>query len=474
MEPGDVCRLLERVRKSRTSPKLFFKFDHRFCLHRESRAEMIPCRKLHGEGMSLAHLLGSGQYILTPKVKIMLSFAVARSFWEFYGGEPTTTQWCSGNIWFMPRGKAHRKHIDALELKPFVGLPLGQMHPGPNEFFDVDEVTHTYPRILSLGIILLEIGLGQNLELLPFAASNNLEDLRNSVNDAHSDADCQREELKNEDWDTCRHKFAFDDAVSNCMNHNKFIESHKTRKQRSRLSPGDYEKLSPEEKIIENEERAKYQALAIQDRRAAIYEHVVSPLYWLATVGYNNGNSDIFIEPRKQQRDKDHRRPPSPEDPDRAEVERLSKQLQTPSFNSNSHVQEDAGRWFEDIKGISNLVFLRRRMGPKLPPLRIAILDTGCDRGLGIFKTAQCFKGWRDFAAEPPSKTEVDEYGHGTFMARLVIQIVPGCELYIARIAKTKHQLEGNEQLVADVSDFHTTRTHLTLLNRFTGYRIRW
>ncbi|KAI4690378.1 hypothetical protein J4E81_007531 [Alternaria sp. BMP 2799] len=462
VKPGDVCQLLERVRNSRTSPKVFFKLDQNFCLHREKRAEMMPYRKPHGEGKSLADLLNSDQYSLTPKVKIMLSFAVARSFWEFYGSESTTTQWCSDNIWFMPREKANRKHTDALELKAFVGFPSGENFPGPNEFLDVDEVTHTYPRILCLGIILLEIGLGKNLGLLPFTASNNLEDVRNGVNDAHSDAGCQREELKNEIWDTCRNKFAFDDAISNCMNPNKFIESSKTREKRSRLSPDRYKNLSPHLKAIEDGKRAKYHALAMQDRREAIYKHVVSPLYWLATVGYDNGNNDVFIEPSKQQHGKDHRPTFAPEEADRAELKRLSKQLQNPTFNSGAHVKEDAERWFEDIRAISSLVFRRRRMGTKLPPLRIAILDTGCDTSLNCFRAAQCFKGWRDFAVEPPSQTEVDEYGHGTFMVRLVMQIVPGCELYIARIAKTTHQLEGNGKLIAEVSDIYTTRTHFT------------
>jgi hypothetical protein len=76
-----------------------------------------------------------------------------------------------------------------------------------------------------------------------------------------------------------------------------------------------------------------------------------------------------------------------------------------------------------------------------------------------------CFKGWRDFAVVPLSKTEVDEIGHGTFMARLVIQMVLGCELYIARIAQTRQQLEYNEQGVAEVSNLYLTHTPSAVLN---------
>ena len=96
------------------------------------------------------------------------------------------------------------------------------------------------------------------------------------------------------------------------------------------------------------------------------------------------------------------------------------------------------------------------RKGIKLSPVRIAILDTGCDRAFEFFQAANCFKGWRDFAVDPPSKTAVDEVGHGTFMARLVRQMVPGCELWIARILQMSPQLEHNEESVATVSNSHS------------------
>ena len=67
---------------------------------------------------------------------------------------------------------------------------------------------------------------------------------------------------------------------------------------------------------------------------------------------------------------------------------------------------------------------------------------------------------------EPSSKTEMDEYGHGTFMARLVMQMVPGCELYIARVTQTTQQLENNDERVAKVSDIYSIQTPCALLSR--------
>ncbi|KAL7922387.1 hypothetical protein ACQKWADRAFT_78429 [Trichoderma austrokoningii] len=447
MKAGDVCRILERERKSRSGLKLLLELDHNCHLHKHRLAHTLPYDKPRGKGLSLAELLDSGQYDLTPKDRIMLSFAVARSFWEFYGSELTTARWCSEDIWFMPRWKKDQRSSDNLELKAFVSFPFGQDPLGPDEFLEVDDLTHSYPRILSLGIILLEIGRGEKLGLLPLTANQNPGELRDSVNDAHSDASSQIAALKNEVWEMCTYKKAFDTAISNCLDPSKFIESPSTRKRRSRLIPEEYEKLSPQRKAAEDQKRAEYQKRALQDRREAIYHNVVSPLYWLAKVGNDDGKDDMVIKPRKRQST-------FSDDPDKAEIQNLWTRVRTPNFNSDQRVEGSAERWFEDIRAISNLVFRRRRIldirtGIKLAPVRIAILDTGCDLTLKSFQAAKCFKGWRDFAVEPPSETEVDEYGHGTFMARLVMQIVPGCELYIARVAQTRQQLERNEEGVA-------------------------
>lgn len=470
MKAGDVCRILERERKSRSGLKLLLELDHNCHLHKHRLAQTLPYAKARGKGLSLAELLDLGQYDLTPKDRIMLSFAVARSFWEFYGSELTTARWCSEDIWFMPRWKKDQTSSDNLELKAFVSFPFGQDPPGPDEFLEVDDLTHSYPRILSLGIILLEIGRGEKLGLLPLIANEKLGELRDSVNDAHSDASSQLAALSNEVWEICKYKKAFDTAISNCLDPSKFIESPSTRKRRSRLTPEEYEKLSPERKATEDQKRTAYQKRAVQDRREAIYHNVVSPLYWLAKVGNDDGKDDMFIRPRKQQHAKVRRPSTFSDDPGKAEIQELWKRVQTPNFNSDRRVDGSAERWFEDIRAISTLVFRRRRildvrMGIKLPPVRIAILDTGCDLTLKSFQAAKCFRGWRDFAVEPPSETEVDENGHGTFMAQLVMRMVPGCELYIARIAQTTQQLEHNEEGVAKVSNLYSIHTPSALLS---------
>ena len=192
----------------------------------------------------------------------------------------------------------------------------------------------------------------------------------------------------------CKYKKAFDTTISSCLDPSKFIASPGTRNRRSKLTTEEYEKLSLERKVAEDQKRTVYQKCAVQDRRDAIYRNVVSPLYWLAKVGNDNGKDYIVIEPRKEQHAKVRRSSGFSNDSDKVEIQGFWNRIQTPNFNSDLGVDGDAERWFEDIRTISTSIFLRRRrLKFKLPPVRIAILDTGCDLTLKSFQAAKCFKG---------------------------------------------------------------------------------
>jgi hypothetical protein len=80
MKAGDVCRILERERKARSGLKLLLELDHNCHLHKHRLAHPLPYVKPSGKGFSLAELLNLGQYDLTSKDRIMLSFTVARIF----------------------------------------------------------------------------------------------------------------------------------------------------------------------------------------------------------------------------------------------------------------------------------------------------------------------------------------------------------------------------------------------------------
>ncbi|KAJ4122726.1 hypothetical protein NW768_010167 [Fusarium equiseti] len=56
-------------------------------------------------------------------------------------------------------------------------------------------------------------------------------------------------------------------------------------------------------------------------------------------------------------------------------------------------------------------------------------------------------KGWKDFVEPDNTSNKKDEFGHGSLMARLIMEICPSASILIARVAKdTKHlpKCEGN------------------------------
>jgi len=371
----------------------------------------------------------------------------------------------------MPYSKKDQANSDSLEPKAFVSFSFGQTSQGPDEFLEINDVSHAYPQILSLGIVLLEVMCCKKLDAPTLTANEDREELANSVSDAHSEATVECKALHDEKWELCKYKRALDIAISNCLDPSLFNEKSTTRKQRPTLSEAEYATLSAEDKADEDQKRADYTKLVLKDRREAIYQHVVSYLYWLERVGNDDSGIDMLAKHRLPQSVKYSTENQS----DQAEITELWQRVQKPTFDSCSSGSGQAEKWFEDIRAISVMIYTRTRMmGIKLPPVRVAILDTGYDPALKYFESTKCFRAWHDFAAEPPSQSPVDGVGHGTFMARLVMQIIPGCELYVARIAQTREQLESNEKGVIEVRKLSTNLYRCALLKGIcSGFEAR-
>lgn len=93
---GGFCGILERELTTRLF--LSFKHDHGLFLLKKSKD--LKQILQGGSGESLTSVLRN--YDLTPKDKVMLSYAVARSYWHYYNSELMRTKWTSDTIWFMP------------------------------------------------------------------------------------------------------------------------------------------------------------------------------------------------------------------------------------------------------------------------------------------------------------------------------------------------------------------------------------
>lgn len=75
---------------------------------------------------------------------------------------------------------------------------------------------------------------------------------------------------------------------------------------------------------------------------------------------------------------------------------------------------------------------------PDTPRVKIAILDTGIDMDhQDVEARCEHIKGKYDWTSERPNRV-IDQHGHGTHTANLVMDYAPDAELYVAKIARTK------------------------------------
>ncbi|KAH6614623.1 peptidase S8/S53 domain-containing protein, partial [Chaetomium sp. MPI-SDFR-AT-0129] len=138
-----------------------------------------------------------------------------------------------------------------------------------------------------------------------------------------------------------------------------------------------------------------------------------------------------------------------------------SPSLQNVSSNTSLEPEREAlfhsaivpKMWLSDLKKISGYVEGKRREGGVMIPVRVAILDTGLDKDLPVFKeNSGLLKNVtevKDFV-EPstPTMTDTfghDTFGHGTFMARLIMECAPGVEILVARVARNTNELKNSQ-----------------------------
>ena len=214
--------------------------------------------------------------------KIKLSYAVARAFWEFYGSDLMKARWTSEDIWFIPLDEEFASP-DRIQLRAFVSFPFGNFREAPAEFCGEDQYLHRYPRILYLGIVLLEIGLGQSLGL----ERNSRPSLKAHINTTRSKAKAKLRELKDENWENFRWKTYLIRAIGNCLDSVNFKDTSMSQKSRYQGAKNGGTRAS---------------GALLEARTNALFRHVVTPLFWLASVGFEDPEEPPLAPLRKELR----------------------------------------------------------------------------------------------------------------------------------------------------------------------------
>lgn len=101
---------------------------------------------------------------LVDKRKLLLAYTLARSFWQFYNSDWMGSRWTTHSLQFFPERRdedddEHHENDRILYGSPYFALSTQKEDSLLSaEFLETQAVVHRYPRVLALGIMLLEIG----------------------------------------------------------------------------------------------------------------------------------------------------------------------------------------------------------------------------------------------------------------------------------------------------------------------------
>jgi hypothetical protein len=273
--------------------------------------------------------------------------------------------------------------------------------------------------------LLLEIGLGKRF------GTGKRRDMVTQANLNHKIAIDELLELEKSDWDGFTNgKKDFDSVVKFCLNSQNFmppLKQPKTTRQGVILT-------------TRAATASDWQA-GVLTRRRILHKNVVCPLAWLAKIGFRAQAGDITYVNKK----------PSPS-PQRG----LSNTPWHPEPEALFHSTIVPQQWLSNLRKISEQVERKRRECRVTTPVRIAILDTGLDRDFPVFKEKSgLIKSITDEVdfVNPGALTMTDTFGHGTFMARLIMTCAPGAEILVARVAENMNELKSSQMNIKEVRE---------------------
>ncbi|KAL7922429.1 hypothetical protein ACQKWADRAFT_320713 [Trichoderma austrokoningii] len=375
-----------RILEKETAGQLFLSFGIDKNLSLLNKTEELGRALEPGPGKSLKDVLC--HYDLAPKDKILLS----------------------DTIWFMGED-GNRKHKGQLPLRAYLPFPFDISDNTMPDIMYEDCLVHRCPRIFDIGVLLLEIGLGRTF---PRA---NRRDAIGRANFNHKIAIDKLLQLQKRQWHGFTDKVSFAQTVKFCLDSENFTSPSK------QLEP-----IREGADLATEPTAASGWRQGISMRKRIFYENVVRPLGWLAKKFFKAQAGDITYVSKKL-----------PE-----EISTTGAHLLGAFF----HDSIDSRMWFRDLKRIGHYVEHKRRGCEAAVPVRIAILDTGCNRDFRAFQArSEQFAVGKDFV-DPGATTMTDTFGHGTLMARLITECAPGAEIVAVRVAETTEKLgESREKI---------------------------
>lgn len=405
MNQGQFCKLISLEANSRIC--LIVENAKLHKAGSKPREQMVDQTR----GISLANILKL--YHLTAKMKVALAYILAHAAWQYYDSDWMNTKWTSDLIQFMKEHHIVGEQSNLFAWKPYLSVHANQSETTYHETSILEGEIHPFPRIQALGIILLEIGIGS-----PLYKSIDAHSEQSLAAKANEDWLRAMEYSKNEKlWEDCDYP-SYRNAVNNCLDLKTF-PAH----------PDNAEGL--------------------RQRRNTLYNKVVFPLEELLRgTKWMNKWAEIgpLSRPAKTSVNLSLLRPLAEPSTEETFLRKAAKKSLLKS-------QKDAKNWLSRIEWLNGeLADLPMESVNSPPPVRIAVLDTGCDDGSLFFfdpDNASRLREWKDWTEESDEYQDCD--GHGTHLTSLVMKLSPGAHIYVARVARNPDELLNSSENVAKV-----------------------
>jgi hypothetical protein len=150
-----------------------------------------------------------------PKTRLLLSYILAKSVWQFYNSEWMQKEWTKETVHFMfERRENISKGIFLNE--PFLSVQFGEPNPQRE---DQNFQSHPLPKILALGVLFLEIEL--RIDIADYWLQDDTQKGTSIMNANHIAADALFRSTKLDDLGTFG---PLKDVIETCLYPDKFTK----------------------------------------------------------------------------------------------------------------------------------------------------------------------------------------------------------------------------------------------------------
>ena len=427
-------------------------------LHEPDETDQVLMSK---PSVSLAQVLQ--QHRLSTKMKVALAYTLARSVWQYYDSEWMGSGWTCKTIHFMLEGSTDSKHSCVHASKPCFTVQFQSGTQGLPQRYDLPQIIHKYPRVLALGMLLVDIartsydgGISKKGQTQQQRANTEYMMGRTICEKDQSwpdlgTADAARQHLRT----------VYKTATQSCFDKNIFKEVQSAS--------------GPKDKSVEAEEHRKI----LYERVVWPLEDIIDEMGWTQSIGQIDAiKFEEALQPnstspqRASSAPLSHDRSHSPAMQRARSASSKLQQQDIPEYHKSAlfddesltqghtperyvyatpprlryslvkrltylkHSRQAFQEWKLGFRKVYEH-FIPGQLPSSAPPVKVAVLDTGIDMENDCIEAHKDRISGHNWLKKPKSKLKrlSDLHGHGTHIAGLILDLIPHSELYVAKVA---------------------------------------